>query len=99
MKTIKQAANYYAGITDDKHHNEAIIYSPNDIANTFTAGVEFAQRWYPVSDSLPNKETSDFILFKNQHSSYCFKPSSLEMNIKDWVKLNGITHWRPVTIK
>lgn len=91
MKTIKQAAREYAEV---KTVVEAGYILNSKLA--FQAGVEFAQKWYQVSDSLPNKEASDFILFKNQHSTYCFKPSSLEMNIKDWVKLNGISHWRPV---
>jgi hypothetical protein len=51
-------------------------------------------RWISVEERIPTKKINKFVLFKNGHSSYCFKPSSLEMGMKEWIILNGITEWR-----
>jgi hypothetical protein len=54
MKTIEEAALDYAGIK--------IILNEFNPAQDFIAGVEFAQRWTPVEEDLP--ENIDNVLIK-----------------------------------
>ena len=53
MKTIEEAAQ----IAEDEYYNEiipesdAVLYG--DFISGFKAGVEFAQRWIPIEEELP----------------------------------------------
>lgn len=103
MKTIEQAAKEYADFGAPVYVADTEITHTVEDLNMFAqvdfkAGVEFAQRWYSVKE-FPPEDVSEFILFKNKHSAYCFKPDSIEMKIKEWFKTNGITHWRPIEYK
>ena len=76
MKTIEEAAREYAGINKDKYANIAHTYSKLDIADAFSAGLEFAQRWIPVDEELPEIEKQVEALFEGdvdfERSEYVF---------------------------
>ena len=60
MKTIEEAAKKYA---KDKY-----LYIPDMIfqcENHFEAGVEFAQRWIPIEEELPEKQKQVIVKLEN----------------------------------
>ena len=84
---------------------ETLKFTPEkdkgNLTRAFDYGIELTTkyyedklRWISVEERIPTKKINSFVLFKNGHSSYCFKPSSLEMGMKEWIILNGITEWR-----
>lgn len=104
MKTIDKAAKEYLYNTDTNSYLEC-----------FKSGVEFAQRWIPVEEELPEVidfskgfiENDDLLILK------CSKYDSLEFGVlrelngkKYWevpdvgsFKISEITHWRAVEFK
>ena len=65
MKNIEEAANGYAGIRDDKYHNRAIMYSPNDIYDAFENGAKYALR-YMAHNTCPHNNIGVHI-----YDKYC----------------------------
>lgn len=53
MKTIEQAAKEYAETTVLKETDASLSELINYCEIDFKAGVEFAQRWIPVSEEMP----------------------------------------------
>ncbi len=106
MKTIEEAAKEYAGISEYKHTNISHTYNKYDIAEAFERGVEFAQRWIPVEEELPEKD-SDYpgcsveVLLKISDGKVKF--GYYYFNQKRWcfdyLDIENITHWRPIEIK
>lgn len=84
MKTIDEAASDYSCRKD----NESESYMG------FKSGVEFAQRWIPVNDELPECGTE--IIVKNEHRKEVRKIGSI-YDIKDITEF--ATHWRPIELK
>lgn len=76
MKTIEEAAKEYA----ENQINELNIEYENDICREtdikvsvkdYTACVEFAQRWIPVEEELPEKQGHYFVKVKNSFPKNC----------------------------
>ena len=106
MKTIEEAAKEYGRATGD---------NPDKPINAgyggFMAGVEFAQRWIPVEEELPQKMQTEptvskvvQVKSKNFKEPFCAFYDHLH-NI--WIpypfgsnsQILRITHWRPTEIK
>ena len=101
MKTIEEAAKEYA---KDKYS-----YIPDMIfqcENHFEAGVEFAQRWIPVEEELPEiGEKVITKMTKDKRTSYGIATricEEWEINAH-WIDHTfshmTITHWRPIDLK
>ena len=105
MKTIEQASMDYALSRED---NDYII----ETGMAFEAGVEFAQRWIPVEEGLP--EVGDMVLTKmekrhgdtlvqNYYSTATRLENQGEWQTVNWVdhsiSFGHITHWRPIELK
>ena len=103
MKTIEEAAKEYA---KDKY-----LYIPDMVfqcENHFEAGVEFAQRWIPVEEELP--EVGDVVLVRTRIGKVLtcemYIPEDCLGNVlgeKEWCGSynfkQAVTHWRPVNLK
>ena len=95
MLTIEQAL-------DEAYKNAG---SNAYFGNGFRAGVEFAQRWIPVEDELPDEKNGcinkEVIAFTSDNFSYIliyddylgWLPNGTDADI------DNITHWRPVNLK
>ena len=117
MKTIEKAAIDYAQKVYPQINGEhevdidgAII---SNSANSFIAGIEFAQQWISVDDELP-EETIDFpfekylvlvdIYAKNYSARtvtcaiYECKKWSIDRDTEDIIEFT-VTHWRPIELK
>ena len=103
MKTINDAAQEYA-----INKYEGCTGIIEDTLVDFKAGVEFAQRWIPVEEELP--EVGDVVLVRTKIG----KVLTCEMYIpmddlgnvlgeKEWCGSynfkQAVTHWRPVNLK
>lgn len=106
MKTIEQAADDYAGLTEDKYHNQSLCYSPNDIYDAFEAGAAFTQRWIPVEEGLPGiKDKSYQILVKMKPTPQgtilyrVLAVLSFESESYRNLKAQEYTHWRLIEIQ
>ena len=95
MRTIEEAANEFA-----------IKYAPvlweEQCISYFKAGVEFAQRWIPVEEELPeDSDISESVNTKTE-GGYIFIHRRLFVGGK-YVWSNGndtsIAFWRPIDIK
>ena len=102
MKTINEAATAYAV----KRHTDHIAFEPDRAESevSFTAGVQFAQRWISVKDG-PSKDFDYFYLTKTE----------LRKGVYEYAagKYSGITgvfltagncsyradYWRPIELK
>lgn len=69
MKTIEEESKKYSGRSEDKFSNVAKVYDKYDIEQAFESGVEFAQRWIPVSEFDFDKYGSEYVLLKNSEKS------------------------------
>lgn len=102
MKTIEQVGN------------EAYLKAGHNayFVNGFRAGVEFAQRWIPVEEELP--EVGEMVLTKmekrhgdtwvqNYYSTATRLENQGEWQTVNWVdhsiSFGYITHWRYIDIK
>lgn len=63
----------------------------------FNEGVEFAQRWIPIEDELPDTnefDESEICLVKNE---YRIATGRYYSNAKQWFPGDmKVTHWRPI---
>ena len=89
MKTIEEAAKEYA---KDKYR-----YIPDMIfqcENHFEAGVEFAQRWIPVEEDLPEKSKQVIVKLKDgwHTCTWITEDGTFAFNVKP-------THWRYIDLK
>lgn len=88
MKTIEEAAKYYS----DANYKENDYGLTNIASNhAFKAGVEFAQRWIPVEEELPNECTFVLTKYKNTYSVSWYDGQFNEMY--------NPTHWRQIELK
>ena len=95
MKTIEEALN----IAYDECKSNAYF------GNGFKKGIEFAQRWIPVEDELPDEKNGcinkEVIAFTSDNCAYIliyddylgWLPNGTDADI------DNITHWRPVNLK
>lgn len=105
MKTIDEAAKDYVkdfGGNPELSLSEIIEYAIED----FKAGAEFAQRWIPVDDELPEKD--GMYLVKSNYDGIVCRPFNSYYNC--WDQEDGddfysesvggkVTHWRPIELK
>lgn len=98
MLTIEQAL-------DEAYKNAG---SNAYFGNGFRAGVEFAQRWIPVEEELP--EVGEIVLVRTKINKVTtcemYIPKDYLDNIlgeKEWAASynfkQAITHWRPINLK
>lgn len=90
MKTIEEAR---------QDANDCILpKSAYEFDRGFDAGVEFAQRWIPVEEELP--EVGFLVLTRSLEKLHrlAFHTGEFWMNNKGVAVLN-ITHWRPIELK
>ena len=106
MKTISEAAIKYAS---SKSSSDVFIESH---IKDFKAGVEFAQRWIPVEEELPDVGETVLTKMEKRHGdtrvqNYYSTATRLE-NQGEWQDVNWvdhsmsfghITHWRPIELK
>ena len=101
MKTIEEAARDYALSRED---NDYTI----ETEMAFEAGIEFAQRWIPIEEELP--EVCEIVLVKTKINKVTtcemYIPKDYLGNIlgeKKWAASynfkQAITHWRPINLK
>ena len=107
MKTIEEAIIEYSENADiDEETYIADVY------DGFKAGVEFAQRWIPVEEELPEVGAMVLTKMEKRHGdtwvqNYYSTATRLE-NQGEWQTVNWvdhsisfghITHWRPINIE
>lgn len=95
MKTIEEAAKEYE------------LYSINDLRGAFKAGAEFAQRWIPVEEELPEigeKVQVKLLIIGNKttdvdHDRLILKDGKTWMFDVEQMAGIAVTHWRPIELK
>ena len=95
---IIRAAELYAGISEDKHSNRAMIFTKHDMVDSFVSGAEFMKKeyeeklsWVPVDEKLPPICTHVETKYKNTRQYYFH----LENGEFENCPYNP-THWRLV---
>ena len=102
MKTIEEAAKDFNDSHVNGHHPQKWV------SDIFNAGVEFAQRWIPIEEELP--EVGEIVLVKTKINKVTtcemYIPKDYLGNIlgeKKWAASynfkQAITHWRPINLK
>jgi len=101
MKTIDEAAKEIYSYNVDE-----FTWISDEKRDSFITGVEFAQRWIPVEEELPEKQGCYFVKVKNSFPKNCdiivaefyednktFYSESSDYPIKDAIS------WRPIELK
>jgi len=101
MKSIEEAAKDFS---EDIRENSL---SGNNIGKEqyksgrkigFKSGVEFAQRWIPVEEELP--EENEVVLYKSNGNVNIGTVGYGRFSyLSKFVAVTGITHWRPIELK
>ena len=88
MKTVEEAAKRYA---NTKSSSDVFIESH---IKDFKAGVEFAQRWIPVEEELPEKLVQVIVKLENgwHTTTWITENGDFAFNVKP-------TYWRPIELK
>lgn len=110
MKTIEEAAIECANIYL-QGYRDSYQADKNDFVDVFEAGIEFAQRWIPVEEGLP--EVGEMVLTKmekrhgdtwvqNYYSTATRLENQGEWQTVNWVdhsiSFGHITHWRLIEL-
>ena len=107
MKTIEEAAIECANIYL-QGYRDSYPADENDFIDVFESGVEFAQRWIPIEEELP--EVGEIVLVKTKINKVAtcemYIPKDYLGNIlgeKEWAASynfkQAITHWRSINLK
>lgn len=89
MKTIVQGAEEWLSWHSSCETTEKDI---------FKAGAEFAQRWIPIEEELPEiKDETYKILIKNDSVDIMFITRYTDIELLRSKEL-GVTHWRPIEL-
>ena len=66
----------------------------DDCIEMFEAGVQFAQRWIPIEEELPEKLVQVIVKFENGWCTctWITEDGDFAFNVKP-------THWRPIELK
>jgi len=95
MKTIEEAAN---GYILENYLEQCTMRQY--IKDSFESGVEFAQRWIPVTEELPSEER---VLVKERDEYLTVARYDIESEEwvadNDWLVSENVTHWRPIEVK
>ena len=102
MKTINDAALEYAELKANKLFRRLEV---SIAEKSFKAGVEFAQRWIPVEEELPDEKNGyinkEVIAFTSDNCVYIL----IYDNYLGWIPngtdadIDSITNWRPIELK
>ena len=70
------------------------VGNTDDCIEMFEAGVEFAQRWIPVEEELPEKLVQVIVKFEDGWCTctWITEDGDFAFNVKP-------THWRPIELK
>ena len=107
MKTTEEAAKEYS-----RRVSPQSDWTARNAEISFKAGVEFAQRWIPVEEELPEVGAMVLTKMEKRHGdtwvqNYYSTATRLE-NQGEWQTVNWvdhsisfghITHWRPIELK
>lgn len=107
MKTIEEAAKKYSLNEWHSDITPSSIFEQSE--KDFKSGVEFAQRWIPVDEELPEKKDhnfSDLVLTKNSFNNILIERYDFEYNHFNAVRYDAVkkgdgqvSHWRPIYLK
>ena len=88
MKTIEEAAKDFNDSHVNGHHPQKWV------SDIFKAGVEFAQRWIPVEEYLPEKSKQVIVKLENgwHTCTWLTEDGTFAFNVKP-------THWRYIDLK
>jgi hypothetical protein len=103
MKTIKQEANSYYS----EFYMESSIPDREAMTEMFIAGVEFAQRWIPVEEELPEYAEELLLELENGHHEvgYYLRKKGHKDAFYSYVQPNidfilyDVIRWRPIELK
>jgi len=92
MKTIQEEANKIS--VGKENETESI--------ECFKMGVEFAQRWIPVEEELPERQPSGFselVLTRNKSGTIRVERYDYEFNHFTEMRFDShVTFWRPIEL-
>jgi|SRR5665647_827569 len=103
MKTINQAAKEYSAFEiNEGNENDALFSSRSGmkqlVERSFKSGIEFAQRWIPVEEELPEILTD--ILIKQSNGKVAIGCKMRHgFNVEITNRKINVTHWRPIELK
>ena len=88
MKTIEEAAKDFNDSHVNGHHPQKWV------SDIFKAGVEFAQRWIPIEEELPEKFKQVIVKLENgwHTCTWITGDGTFAFNVKP-------THWRHIDLK
>lgn len=91
MKTINDAALEYAELKANKLFRRLEV---SIAEKSFKAGVEFAQRWIPIEEDLPEKFKQVIVKLENgwHTCTWIMEDGTFAFNVKP-------THWRHIDLK
>ena len=93
MKTIEDAARDFLGLNESNPNYTHTIKDEFELS-IFKAGVEFAQRWIPVEEDLPEKQKQVIVKLENgwHTCTWLTEDGTFAFNVKP-------THWRYIDLK
>lgn len=103
MKTIEEGVNNYSILKNGEPRDNQFFEMTErgldyQVTEAFLAGVEFAQRWIPVEEELPEYNLD--ILFKKMNNNARIHLGHRSQLVNDFVEMaitfKNITHWRPI---
>ncbi len=103
MKSIEEAAKEYSN-TSGNQSSKSMRETEYDTGRFvgFKAGVEFAQRWIPVEEELP--EEFDTVLVKDSNGCIALATILVSSRIGKYFSVDSggvenVRYWRPIEIK
>ena len=88
MKTVQSEAEEICIYVDDSCDAKTVAYE------SFLSGVEFAQRWIPIEEELPEKSKQVIVKLENgwHTCTWITEDGTFAFNVKP-------THWRHIDLK
>ena len=88
MKTVQSEAEEICIYVDDSCDAKTVAYE------SFLSGVEFAQRWIPIEEELPEKSKQVIVKLENgwHTCTWITGDGTFAFNVKP-------THWRHIDLK
>lgn len=93
MKTIEQAS--YDALKESPSY---VVNAASVFHEGFARGVEFAQRWIPVTEDITDENYKGYVNFKIDNYVSCKKVDS-QIEFLNLIDAYGFTHWRPLEYK
>lgn len=95
MKTILEAASEYAS----KDFSNKSSFEFHNQYTSFQAGAEFAQRWIPIEEELPEDNGEKLLVKMNEEVYVAYYSSKYGWNAAHLGLLKNVTHWRPIELQ